>query len=96
MNNRLSVGEMLWELEKAFDCFHHGIIVDKLEFSGISGKFQMFIQTYLRGRYQQVLIGKINAYDGVSSTWKIVINGVPRVLILDSLLLVIILTIYPK
>jgi len=92
MNNRLSVGEMFCDLEKAFDCFYHGIIVDKLEFSGISGKFQTFIQSYLRGRYQQVLIGKINAYDGVSSTWKIVINGVPRVLILGSSL---ILT-YPK
>jgi len=89
MNNKFSVGEMFWELEKAFDCFYHGMIVDKLEFSGISGKFQTFVQSYLRGRYQQVVIGKINAYDGVSSKCKIVINGVPQVLILDSLLLVI-------
>jgi len=96
MNNRLSVGEIFCDLEKAFHCFYLGIKVDKLEFSGISGIFQTFIQSYLRGRYQQVLIDKINAYDGVSSTWKIVINGLPRVFILGSSLLLIYINDLPK
>jgi hypothetical protein len=38
MNNSLSVGGILCDLEKGFYCVNHGIIVDKLEFSGISGK----------------------------------------------------------
>jgi hypothetical protein len=50
MNNRLSVGGIFCDLEKAFDCVNHGVIVDKLEFSGISGKFQTLIQPYLRVR----------------------------------------------
>jgi hypothetical protein len=50
MYNRISVGGIFCDLEKAFDCVNRGIIVDKLEFSGISGKFQTLIQSSLRGR----------------------------------------------
>jgi len=70
MNNRLSVGEIFCDLEKAFDCVSHGIIFDKLEFSGISGKFQTLVQSYLIGGYQNILFRTINAYDSVSSRWK--------------------------
>jgi hypothetical protein len=38
MNNRLSVGGTLCDREKAFDPVDHGIVVDKLEFTGIGGK----------------------------------------------------------
>jgi len=50
MNNSLSVGGIFCDVEKAFDCVNHGIIVDKLEFSGISVKFQTLIKTYIRSR----------------------------------------------
>ena len=50
MNNRLSVGGTFCDVEKAFNCVNHGIIVDKLEFNGISVEFQTSIQTYIRSR----------------------------------------------
>ena len=50
MNNRLSVEGIFCDVEKAFDCVNQGIIVDKLEFSGISVKFQTLIKTYIRSR----------------------------------------------
>jgi hypothetical protein len=37
------------------------------------------IQFYLGGRYQKVLIDKINAYDSVSSGWEKVTMGFLRV-----------------
>ena len=70
MNNRYSAGGIFCDFKKAVDCVNHGILVDKLEFYGISGKYQTLIQSYLRGRYHNVLIDKINAYDCVSSRWK--------------------------
>ena len=77
MNNRHSVGGIFRDLKKAFDCVKHEILVDKLEFYGISGIFLTLIQSYLRGRYQKVLTDNINAYDSVSSRWKKVTNWVP-------------------
>ena len=50
MINRLSVGGIFCDLDKAFGYVNLGTIVDKQEFSAISGKFQTLIQTYLRGR----------------------------------------------
>jgi len=76
MNIGLPVRGIFSDLEKAFDCVNHGILVDKLEFHGISGKFLTLIQSYLRDRNQRVLIDKINAYDNISSRWKNVTNGV--------------------
>ena len=56
MNNRLSVVGVFCDLQKAFDCVNHGILVDKLQFCGIKGKFLALIQSYLRGRYQKYLM----------------------------------------
>ena len=89
MNNTFAVTGTFCELEKAFDCVNHGIVVDKLEFSGITWKFAAFIQPYFRGTYQKLLIDKINAYGNISTRRKKVINWFPRRLTLGSLLLLI-------
>jgi hypothetical protein len=47
MNNRRSAGGTLRDWEKAFDCVDYGIVVDKMEFSRIGGKFQNLMQSYL-------------------------------------------------
>ena len=55
MNNSLSVGGIFCHLEKAFDCVNHEILVDKLQFYRIKGKFLVLMQSYLRGSYQKVI-----------------------------------------
>jgi len=58
-NNRLSVGGIFCDLKKAFYCVNHGILTDKLEFYGISGKFLTLIHSYLRERYQKYSLIKL-------------------------------------
>jgi hypothetical protein len=60
---------------KAFDCANCGILVDKPEFYEINGKFLSLIQSYFGERYQKVFIDKINAYDSVSSSQKMLQMG---------------------
>jgi hypothetical protein len=45
MNNRLSVGGIFCDIEKALDCVNHDILVDKLQFYGIKRKFLALIQS---------------------------------------------------
>ena len=84
------------DLEKAFYCFNHGTVVHTLEFSGISGKFQTAIPSYLRVRFQSVIIGTISVHDGFFSRCTISINGVPRRFQLDPLFLLTYIIDVPK
>ena len=51
MNNNQMVGGIFCDLQKAFDCVNHKILLQKLEFYGVAGKFKALIESYLTGRY---------------------------------------------
>jgi hypothetical protein len=48
MNNKLIVGGMFCDLEKAFDIVNHNVLLSKLEFYGIIGNKNSFYKYYLQ------------------------------------------------
>jgi 2C-methyl-D-erythritol 2,4-cyclodiphosphate synthase len=40
MNNNQIIGGIFCDLQKAFDCVNHKILLEKLEFCGVEGKFK--------------------------------------------------------
>jgi len=47
LNNKLLIGGIFCDLEKAFDCVNHKILLSKLEFHGITGNHYKIYKSYL-------------------------------------------------
>lgn len=67
-------------MTKAFDTVDHDILIKKLTFYGIDGNVILWLENYLRGRYQCTKIGK-NV-----SLYQLITCGVPQGSILGPLL----------
>jgi hypothetical protein len=66
MNSKQMVGGTFCDLHKAFDCINHVVLLEKLKFYGVTGKFYKLVKLYLHGRYQKVILSHNN---GIESTW---------------------------
>jgi hypothetical protein len=55
-NNKLLVGGIFCDLEKAFYCINHIILLSKLKFYRISDKYLALYQSYLDKRYCRTAI----------------------------------------
>ena len=69
------VGGIFCDLHKAFDCINHDVLLEKLKFYEVSGKFYNLVKSYLNGRYQKVIWSHNNI---IESTWGKVKQGVPQ------------------
>ena len=71
-----NVGGIFFDLQKAFDCVNHDILLNKLEFYGIRGRFFQLIKTYLHSRYQRIFLN--NYYSTSISDWGEITHVVPQ------------------
>jgi len=83
LNIKTLVGGLFCDLQKAFDCVDHDILLSKMNFYGITGSTGKLMKSYLRQRYQRVAVNKN------LSTWKEVQYRVPQGSILGPLLFLI-------
>jgi hypothetical protein len=84
MNDKHLFGGIFCDLQKEFDFVSHYILIKKLEFYGITGKFSALIKSYFKGRYQKVILDN-NSLDSISSRWMEINFGVPQGSILGPL-----------
>ena len=82
------VGGVFFDLQKAFDCVNHNIILAKLEFYGISGTANLLMRSSLENRFQRVVI-KDNMHSIKTSAWVKMEHGVPQGSVLWRLLFII-------
>jgi hypothetical protein len=75
MKCKQMVGGIFCDFHKAFDCINHAVLLEKLKFHGVSGKFYTLVKSYLHARYQKVIISVNN---GIESTLEKIKQGVPQ------------------
>jgi CRISPR/Cas system-associated endonuclease Cas3-HD len=80
LNNKLLVGGDFRDLQKAFDCVDHYLLLSKMHWYGISSKGYNLIQSYLKNRYQRVIIA--NKSRQYYSEWDPMRYGIPLFFIL--------------
>jgi hypothetical protein len=95
MNNNLRIGGIFCDLQKAFECMDHKILMNKLEFYGIEGTFKTLITFHLTGRYHKVTLNN-NTNNNSSSKWEMIKNRVPQGSILGSLFFLLYINDLPK
>jgi len=77
------------DLQKAFDCVNYDILLSKMKFYGITGFANMLMESYLRNRYQRLIINVHNNSNGYYSKWKKVQHVVPQGSVLRPLFFII-------
>jgi hypothetical protein len=60
LNNKIMVGGIFCDLQKAFECVNHNILLTKLELYGITEMAHKRIKSYLEGRYQRMVSSNIS------------------------------------
>jgi hypothetical protein len=88
LDKKYYVGGLFRDLQKAFDCVNHDILLAKMELYGISGLVNKLMKSYLENWYESVTVNDTEC-NKVSSKFELIKLGVPQGCILGQLLFLI-------
>jgi hypothetical protein len=94
MKERWLVGGIFCDLQKAFDCVNHNILLTKLECYGVTGTILKLTKSYLEGTYQKVILD--NNLPDSNSGWGEIKYGVTQGSILGPLIFLLYINVLPK
>ena len=69
LNRKNFIGGLFCDLQKAFDCVNHDILLAKMEFYGITGIVIKLMRSYLENRYQRISLND-SKFNKVYSKWE--------------------------
>ena len=88
VHNKLLVGGLFCDLQRAFDCLNREILLSNMRFYGTWDIANNLIKSYLQDRYQRVLINNENS-NKYFSEWEQVKHGVPQGFMLGPLFFIL-------
>jgi len=88
-NNKLTVGGIFCDLEKAFNSVNHDILLSKCDCYGFRGKTNALLRSYLSDRYHRLLINNSSSNNTTFPEWDKIKHGVPQGSILGPLFFLI-------
>jgi hypothetical protein len=78
LKNKLKAKWLFCDVEKAFDCVNHNILLYKLEIHGITDVSKKLYSQYLMDRYQHVNLQDRLTPINITSNWSKIQQGVPQ------------------
>jgi hypothetical protein len=82
LNNKLTVGGIFCDLEKAFDPVNLVMLLNKCEFYVFRGKTNIMLRSYLSDKYQRVLTNNTCFNTTTFSEWSKIKHGFPQASVL--------------